>query len=152
MKTFQSKKETFQLDIQELEKFLIHDYQEISKTNKIQEDRLNEKSQKLLKIISKLEEDWHREIDTITQREKTKVQQMRTKCMHALDKQAVEVTDHISQIRRHMTDLKKLLDSNDVYKICSYKSNNADLRRYPHRVILNIPTFSFQKINTEHLS
>lgn len=101
----------------------------MAKRTNIQRDKLNEKAQKLLKLISKREEDWHREIDTITQRKKTKVEVMRTKCMFALDKQEVEISDHIYQIRRHMADQKKLLDSNDVYKVCSYKSNNAELRK-----------------------
>lgn len=114
-------------------------------------NKLNEKAQELLNVISKREEDWHREIDTITEREKTKVELMRTKCMHALDKQEVEISDHISQIRRHMADQKQILDSTDVNKVCSYKSNNAELRRLHSKVILNIPTFPSQKINTEQL-
>lgn len=78
MTTFQTKKETLQSDIQELEKSLIHEYQGMAKRTNIQRDKLNEKAQKLLKLISKREEDWHREIDTITQREKTKVEGIRT--------------------------------------------------------------------------
>nr|XP_034310189.1 uncharacterized protein LOC117683973 [Crassostrea gigas] len=151
MTTFQTKKETLQSDIQELEKSLIHEYQEMAKSTKIQKDKLNEKAQKLLKVISKREEDWHREINTTTKREKSKVEVMRTKCMHALDKQEVKINDLISKIRRHMADRKKLLDSNDVYKVCSYRSNNAELRRLPPKVILNIPTFSSHQINTEQL-
>lgn len=151
IKTFLAKKETLQSDIQELEKFLIHEYQEMAKSTKIQKEKLNEKAQKLLKVISKREEDWHRKIDTITQREKTKVELMRTECMHALDKQEVKISDLISQIRRHMEDRKKLLDSNDVYKVCSYRSKNSEFRRLPPKVILNIPTFSSQEINTEQL-
>uniref|UniRef100_A0A8W8MAZ9 B box-type domain-containing protein n=1 Tax=Magallana gigas TaxID=29159 RepID=A0A8W8MAZ9_MAGGI len=151
MTTFQTKKETLQSDIQELDKSIIHKYQEMAKGTKIQKDRLNEKSQKLLKLISKLAEDWHREIDTITQKETTKVEVVRTNCMHALDKQEFEISVRISKIWGHIADLKKLLESRDVYKICSYKSNIAELRRLPTKVILNIPTFSSQKINTEQL-
>lgn len=83
MTTFQSKKEKLQKDIKELEKFLIHEYQEMAKDIRVQRDKLDEKSQKLSKVISKRGEDWHREIDIITQKEKTKVDVMRSKCMQA---------------------------------------------------------------------
>lgn len=78
-----------------------------------------------------------------------KVEVMRTKCLHALNHQTVEISYSISQIRRHMADIKKLLDSNYMYKVCSYKSKNAELRRLHPKVIVTIPTFSQQKINTE---
>lgn len=50
-----------------------------------------------------------------------------------------------------MSDLKKLLDNNDVYTVCSYKSKNTEPRRLPTKVILTIPTFSMQMIDTERL-
>lgn len=73
MKTFQGKKETLQSDIQELEKSIFCKYQEMADSIKAQKTSLDEKSEKLLKIISKLGEDWHKEIDTVTKREKQKL-------------------------------------------------------------------------------
>lgn len=106
MTTFQTKKETLQSDIQELEKFLIHEYLEMAKSINVQKVNLCGKYQALLTEISKHRDDWYNEIDTITQSEKTKVDVMRTKCMHALDKQEGEIKNHISQIRQNMSFLK----------------------------------------------
>lgn len=148
---FESKQKTLQTDIQELEKFLTHDYQEMAKSTKFQKDKVNKEFEISLDSISKLEKDWHREIDTIIQREKNNVERMKTKCMHALDNQEGEINKQISQIRRHMSDLKKLLENNDVYMISSYKSMNAKFRRFPPEVSIKIPTFRYQKIDTEGL-
>lgn len=149
IKMFQSKKETLQSDIQELEKSIFCKYQEMADSIKAQKTSLDEKSEKLLNIISKLGEDWHKEIDTVTKKEKTKVNTMKTKCMHALDKQEGEINQQLSQIRQHMSDLELLLNNNDVYMISSYKSMNAELRKFPPEVIIRISTFPSQKIDTE---
>lgn len=75
---------------------------------------------------------------------------MKTKCMHALDKQEGEINQQLSQIRQHMSDLELLLNNNDVYMISSYKSMNAELRKFPPpEVIITISTFPSQKIDTE---
>lgn len=151
MTTFQTKKETLQSDFEELEKSFFHEYQEMAKSIKVQKVKLDEKCQALLKLISTRGEDWHREIDTITQREKSKVNNMNFRFKHALEKEEGGITKQISQIRHYISDLKKLLDSDDVYKVCSYKSKNAELRRLPPKVLSNIPNFSSKKINTEKL-
>lgn len=68
---------------------------------------------------------------------------MKTKCMHALDKQEGEINQQLSQIRQHMSDLELLLNNNDVYMISSYKSMNAELRKFPpprsHYNYINFP-------------
>lgn len=48
-----------------------------------------------------------------------------------------------------MSDLEKLLENNDVYMISSYKSMNAEFRRFPPEVSITISTFPSQKIDTE---
>lgn len=151
MTTFQIKKETLQSDIQELEKFLIQEYQKMADSIRNQKDLLDKGFQKLLEVISKREDDWHRVIEKITQKEKIRVDDMKNKCMHTLDEQEGEINKQISQIRRHTSELDNLLDNNDVYLISSYKSTNAEFKRLPSKVIITIPTFSSQEIDTEQV-
>lgn len=74
---------------------------------------------------------------------------MRIKCMYVLDKQEVKINDFIFKIRRYMVDCKKLIDFNDVYKVCFYRFNNVEFRRLFFKVILNILIFFLYQINIE---
>lgn len=151
MMIFRSKIETIQKDVQELKPFIFHKYQEMADSVKAQKTTLDEKSKELLNVISKHGDDWHREIDRVTLSELKKVDVMRIKCMHVLDKEETGIMDQISKMKQYMSDLKELLDYNDVYKISSFQSRIAEFRRLPLEVFIDFSTFPSQKIDTEQL-
>lgn len=69
----------------------------------------------------------------------------------ALNKQKTEITQSISLIAQRIVDLKKLLDSNDVYAVSAYKSKNDSFRKLPPYLRAIFPCFSSKKISTEYL-
>lgn len=56
-----------------------------------------------------------------------------------------------SQSKFLKSDITYRISRNFFYKVCSYKSRNAELSRLPPKVIVNIPIFSSKKIKTEQL-
>lgn len=76
---------------------------------------------------------------------------MRIKYLTALDKQKTEITQSISFITQKFVNLKKLLDSNDVYLVSAYKSRIDGFRKLPPYLRAKFPCFSSKKINTEIL-
>ncbi|XP_052691300.1 uncharacterized protein LOC128169177 [Crassostrea angulata] len=150
-KTMDKKKEIIQKDLQQLEKSIYLKYQEIASIIPVQKSALNENSQKLTTEIDKHGEDLHREINTIIRNMKSNVEEMDTKHLAVLDKQEDEIKHTISEITQTITELKTLLDSNDVSRVSAYKSRNDEFRRLPPKLTVSLPSFTPQKINKEQL-
>lgn len=151
MKIYETKKEILKNDLEELEISLIPKYQEIAKTIPAQEAELEKHSKSLTTAICKTGEEWHREIEKIITRNRNEVIEMQTKYQAALHKQKTEITQSIANITQCIVNLKKLLDSNDVYLVSAYKSKNQGLRKLPPYLHVKFPCFSSKKINREHL-
>eukprot|EP00105_Crassostrea_gigas_P040424 XP_019924572.1 PREDICTED: tripartite motif-containing protein 45-like [Crassostrea gigas] len=150
-KNIDSRKEIIQKDLQELEKSIYPKYQEIASINQVQKSALNENSQKLTTEIDKHGEDLHREINTIIRNMKSNMEETDTKHLAVLDKQEDEIKHTISEITQTITELKTLLDSNDVSRVSAYKSRNDEFRRLPPKLTVSLPSFTPQKINKEQL-
>ncbi|XP_052681821.1 uncharacterized protein LOC128162619 [Crassostrea angulata] len=153
LENFERLKEKLRNDLQELEESIYPKYQEIASNIPVQIAELNQNAKKLKSEISKRGEDWHKEIDTIINKMQSDVNEVESKQLTVLNELRDEINDTMSDITKNIADLKKILDSNDVYRNSEYKSNIAKFKTQSTTSKRNVslPIFTFQMINTDEL-
>lgn len=152
LEIFKSKKESLKRDLKELEKSIFPKYRELASNIPVQKASLSKHSQELAKALDKKGDDLHREIDIIIQKLKSDINEMESKHTIVLDDEEDKISQTISEIEQTIINVHKLLDSNDVNFVFSYKSNNAVFRKLPSRLKVNLPSFSPHQINREQIA
>ncbi|XP_062606440.1 uncharacterized protein LOC134268266 [Saccostrea cucullata] len=138
-------------ELKELETRIYPIYEEIASGINTKKENLETHYSKLTTAITKQGEDWHREINIIVNKQKSEIDEMKTKHLATLHEHEKEVKKIISEVKQSIVDLKKILDSNDVSLTSAYKFRNADFRCLPPDLKVTLPSFSPHQINTEQL-
>lgn len=55
------------------------------------------------------------------------------------------------KFHRTLLKFRKLLDSNDIFKVFQYKGGNNEFRKFPNNLKVSVPTFTPGPINTESI-
>ncbi|XP_056008124.1 E3 ubiquitin-protein ligase TRIM71-like [Ostrea edulis] len=151
LEKFSSKTENLQKDLEELESRICPRYEEMASDVQTEKSELQTKYGKLTTDADQQGEVLHREVTAIVNQRKSDIQEMKTKHMAALDKNTDEITQRITELRKIIEDLKKILNTKDVSLTSTYKSRNGEFRQLPPKVRVTLPSLSPQKINTEKL-
>lgn len=106
------------LELLELKNSIYPIYQEIAFHIRCQKVDINKNSKHLSKTLEKRRKLWHSEIDIIIKKMKFESNEVDCKHMAALRKQEDEITRKISEISQAISDLKKMIKSNDVCLNC----------------------------------
>lgn len=146
-----SKNKALQADLEELGNFIHPKYQEIASSFPVQKAALKRNAGELISAINERGEDWHREIDNIVRKLKSDIKESECKHLAFLKEQEVGINHNISEIKQIIVGLKKKLDSNDGCLISKYKSRNAEFRKLPPKLIISLPSFTYQRIITKKL-
>ena len=68
-------------------------------------------------------------IDIIVQDLQAKVAEFDSNNISAIEKHADEINRTINYLQRTISDMQKILNSDDVKFVCTYKSRNGEFRR-----------------------
>eukprot|EP00105_Crassostrea_gigas_P009241 XP_011424107.2 PREDICTED: E3 ubiquitin-protein ligase Trim36-like [Crassostrea gigas] len=147
----QNKNEALQRDLKELESTIYPRYQEVESYITIQKTDLTRNFKYLTKALDEQGENMHREIDNVIKELKNEVDEMTRTCLIDLNEQAENIKCSLSEITQIVSDVKKLLNSNDVSLISSYKSNFAKFERCFLKRQVTFPCLSSQKINKQQI-
>nr|XP_034309664.1 uncharacterized protein LOC105331245 isoform X5 [Crassostrea gigas] len=144
------KKSVLQKDLQELQKLLFPKYQEVASSIPVQRTALNTSSQKIASDISKHGEEMHKKIDVIIKKLKSDLDEMGSKYLTVLNKHEDDIKHMLSDITQTITDLRKLINSDDVNLVSAYKSRNAKFRKLP-KLTVTLPSVSPKKIDSHQI-
>ena len=114
LKTFALKTERIKKDLQELAECFLVKHKETSLHIKVQKADLCRDFQKIKNDIKKEKENLQREIDKIFQEMLSKIDDMNSKCIEDITQEEGEINRGINRMNQITTDLKMLLESNDV--------------------------------------
>lgn len=147
----ENKNETLQAEIKELEEKIFPLYQEIASSFRVQRADLQRNTMKLISAVEKRGEDWHRKIDSIVRKLKSDITERESIYLDFLKEQEDEISHNISEITASIAELNDLLVSNDGGLFSNYVSRNPKFRIFPPKLIDFLPSFSFERIDTEQL-
>lgn len=151
-KILETKKETLQIDLQELENSIYPKCQEIASDIPSQKALLVENSKDFTTTLNKQREIWYNEIDIIIKNLKSEFDEIESKDTMALNSQEDEITRLIDEVTQSIACVKKLLASNDISLVFEYKSRNAEFRKLPPKLVYSLPKFMPQRINSERIN
>lgn len=148
-KFLEGRNKALQADLEELGQSIYPVYQEVASSLQVQKANLKRNTEKLIEALNERGDDWHKEIDNIVRKYKSDIEKAESKYLAVLKTREDEINQRISEITQSTGELKKLLDSNDGCLLFTCKSRNAEFRRLPPKVIVSLPSFSSQRIDTK---
>lgn len=131
MESFRKQQNILRRDLNELVDSIHHMYNKAASKIQFHKADLKKNSKKLKTALNQQKEIWYREIDNIIINIQSKFDEMDSRYLAILDKQELEINDKITNISRIVSDIKDLVDSNDINRVLMYKSKNEELRELP---------------------
>ena len=93
----------------------------------------------------------HKEIDIIVQDLQAKADEFDSNNISAIEKHADEINRTINYLQRTISDMQKILNSDDVKFVSTYQFGNEDFRRLHIQLQISFPNFITHAKNREHI-
>jgi hypothetical protein len=151
LQVLEEKKEKIAREKMELTETIYPTYQDIVSDVQNRMSQLEKEYECLATTITKHGDDWHRDIDKFVQKLKAEVEEMKTTQLLTLQKHLDEVNKTISKINDEVHSMDVALDSNDVSKVFSIKSNVDRYKTLPSKIQKSLPKFTPGRIQGEEL-
>ncbi|XP_056002757.1 E3 ubiquitin-protein ligase TRIM71-like [Ostrea edulis] len=147
-----SKTQRLQKDLEELETRIYPRYEGMASYVQTKKAELETKYGKLTTAADQQGENLHTEITAIVNRRKSDIEEMKSKHLSTLNKNADGITQKIIELKQIISLMKSILESNDDSLTSTYKSRNSAFRTLPPKVRVTVPSFTPQKIIKDQLN
>eukprot|EP00105_Crassostrea_gigas_P043784 XP_019927932.1 PREDICTED: tripartite motif-containing protein 2 [Crassostrea gigas] len=148
---YKTQKEIVKKDTEELENSISPKYEELARDLENQLANLDGGYEKLTTSMSKQGEQWHREIDIVINKMKTDINEIKVKHRDILHKHLGEIKEIQSLINQTLQAIRKIEESTEVSPTIEYSSKIGEIRKFPFKVKVTLPTFIPKPIDREKL-
>nr|XP_022300838.1 uncharacterized protein LOC111109041 [Crassostrea virginica] len=126
--------------------------QDVIRCDLFQKADVNKSSQRLTTALDKQGEALHTELDTIIQGMKSEIDDMDAQHRAAIGEQEYAINKRRTDIKKVIQDLKRSLDTSDVFLVSEYTSKTEEFRSFLDQFQVTLPTFSAQEIHREQIN
>ncbi|XP_061178899.1 uncharacterized protein LOC133187512 [Saccostrea echinata] len=144
---YNAKREVVRKDTDELEN-ISSTYEEVASDIEARLDNIDGEYEKLSTAVTKHGEDCHRIINTIVNKMKADIIEMKIEHMSILRKQLDEIKQIQLRIEEQLFSLNRIQESNEVSMTMEYISENKGFVKLPPQVQVPLPTFNPKAIDT----
>jgi hypothetical protein len=148
---YNERKANITKDSQEIENIISPTYEEMITDLETEIANLEGNYVKFTTVVTKHGEELHEEIDNVINRMKNEIEMMKTKHLEILKKHLDEIKQIQLLIQQSLVTLTKMEESNEVTVTMEYRSKNDEFRNLPPKVLVSLPIFSPNLIDSEQL-
>lgn len=151
LNVFYIKKELIKKDLQDFEKNIYPRYEGATTNISAQENDVGKNCTKLTNALDKQRDALHREIDIIFQAKKSEIDSLHKKHLAVIHKQKAAINHAMTEMARIISDLKSLLNTNDICQVSEYTSRNEEYVSLPFYFTVTLPIFRRHEINKKQI-
>ncbi|XP_052677841.1 uncharacterized protein LOC128158901 [Crassostrea angulata] len=151
LEVYKTKKEVIENDTEKLHNLITPKYEEIAFDLEKQLANLEGGYEKLTTEISKQGEKWHREIDIVINKLKTKIGEIKEKHRAILQIHLEEIKQIQSHINETLLSMSEIKESREVTPTIEYSSKIREFSKSPSNIKVTLPTFIPNLIDHEQL-
>ena len=151
LKIFEIKRELMQKDLQDLEESIYPRFQEAAINIPVQRADVKQHSQKLTTALDRQVEALRTEFEAAIRGMKSKIEDMDTQHIAAIDRQEDAINITISEISQVVQDLKRLRETTDVCLVSEYISRTEEFKNLPDQFQVTLPNFTTWKIDRKNI-
>ncbi|XP_065937884.1 B-box type zinc finger protein ncl-1-like [Magallana gigas] len=151
LKVYKTKKEVIEKDAEKLQNLISPKYEETALELDNQIANLDEEYKKLITVISKQGEEWHREMDIVINKMKTEIGEIKEKHRDILQKHLKEIKQIQSLINKTLLAMREIKVSREVTPTIEYSYKMSEFNKLPPKIKVMLPTFIPKFIDCEQL-
>ncbi|XP_065929951.1 tripartite motif containing 13-like [Magallana gigas] len=148
---YTTKKNAIADEANKLENLISPTYEEIALDLENQLASLDGGYEKLTTTMSKLGEQWHREIDIVINKMKTEISEIKVKHRDILQKHLDEIKQIQALIKQTLLAIEEIKKSTEVSPTIEYSSKIRQFSKLPPKVKIALPTFFPKPLDHEKL-
>lgn len=148
---YQTTKMEIEKDAEELEVIICPTYSSMITELEGQIADLDAEYEKLTMIMAKHGKEWHRIVDDVINKMINEMNDIKKTHSYLLKKQLVEIKQLESSVKKNLSILQQLEESNEVTAIMEYRSRNKEHRKLPAKVQVSMPKFCPNSIDTRKI-
>lgn len=146
-----AKRKKIKKDLDELENKIQPLYLKIALGLQSEKTSVEKHYERVDKAITRYQEKWLKVVNEIARYEKSRVTEFKSKHISTIEHQENRISSKLAEIEKHISYLKKMLDTSKDFIAGGYESRNAEFKKLPSTKTLPLPEYVAHRIDENEL-